>query len=647
MNKKQLSTLIMIIMIILTGCEKPSNSINTKESNASCSEEPSSFVGNPAAFYCTNVMGYEYQVITEEDGSQKGQCSMPDGLACDQWAFYAGECGAEYSYCALEEMSIETRHDGNDPYSSTYGVCTGSGERSEFKISDIIDFNLKPSEKVPSEKGTRTGDLPALSDNIRDTLPTHFDWRDVDGQDWMTPVKNQGVCGSCWAFSGVGAMEPYYNFINNDPNLDLDLSEENLVSDCFYTGCSGGWTEDALIYARDVGIVDETCMPYTATDSECASMCVDPEKYTVDQIVWDYYTLDVDTLKYLVVNYGPVSVSLKMSGYWNGDIYECDALEEWDTNHAVVVVGYDEPGQYWIVKNSWGTDWFEGEEGYFKVGFNQCNINTTFYAYLPTNFVKTYLPFLTTSGTPFTIKPNLTSPSEGQIINTLKPRITWEIDNSLHEATFIIYQISPDPNLHQFSGGVFNSDWAQFGESELQGNLKEGTTYYMHAAYDYLNDSDYWVIGPYSEPITFTTGTGFDVPGKTLLVSPSDGTVLDDTNVTLTWEPITSAGYYQVYLLWEEYLEHYGYITVGWIYNTNSTIFNISQSVMPNTTYTWYVRAANDTAWGEYSDMWTFTTGGQASGSTRAGEQINLEELFIMDKDGKMIPYEVFIRGNP
>ncbi|MDY6868691.1 MAG: C1 family peptidase, partial [Chloroflexota bacterium] len=441
MNKKQLLTLIIIIMMILTGCEKTGNSINTKEGNASCSDEPSSFIGNPAAFYCTNVMGYEYQVITEDDGAQKGQCIMPDEQACDQWAFYAGECGQEYSYCASEGMSIETRYDGNDPYSSTYGVCIGgSEERSEFKISDIINFNLKPSEKAPSEKETRTGDLPVASDSIRASLPAHFDWRDIDGHDWMTPVKNQGGCGSCWAFSAVGALEPYYNFINNNPDLNLDLSEENLVSDCFYTGCDGGWTEDALIYARDVGIVDEVCMPYTATDSACASMCVDPERYTTDQVVWDYYTLDVDTLKYLIVNYGPVSVYLKMDGDWNGDIYECDALEEWDTNHAVVVVGYDDPGQYWIVKNSWGTDMYGGEDGYFKVGFNQCNINTTFYAYLPTNFLNTYLPLLSTSGTPFTIKPILTSPSEGQIINTLKPTITWEIDNSLHDLSYIYYQ---------------------------------------------------------------------------------------------------------------------------------------------------------------------------------------------------------------
>lgn len=652
MKNFRLFTLSIVLLTVITGCSQTNPSTEPMTNETSCSEEPSSFIGNPAAFYCTSVMGYEYKVITNDDGSQKGQCIMPDGLACDQWAFYSGECGPEYSYCALEEMSIETRYDGNDPYSSTYGVCTGSEERSEFKISDIIDFNLKPSEKVPSEEGTRSREVPVLPDNIRDALPAHFDWRDVDGRDWMTPVKDQGGCGSCWAFSAVGVMEPYYNFINNDPDLDLNLSEENFVSDCFYRGCDGGWSEDALIYARDVGIVDEACMPYTATDSSCASMCVDPERYTVEQVVWEYYSIDVYMLKYLIVNHGPVSVYLYMDGEFNEDIYQCAGPPyNSDTYHAVVVVGYDDAGEYWIVKNSWGEDY--GDEGYYKFGYNQCEINSEFYAYLPTEVTKSYLPLISNPGTPFTTIPDITYPSEGDIVNTLKPTITWNIDPSLNENTLIHIHISPDSNLHDYSGGVSNTEWVgtTIGNSELGENLKQDTTYYLHANYWNLNFiNEYYADfteGPYSQIMSFTTGTGFNIPGQPTLISPTNEEVLVDTNVILNWEPVAYADYYEVWLMWKENLDPQGDFWLGTYFETSVDEIDVSNFVEPYTLYQWDVRPTNDEAWGEYSDSWTFTTGAGEGDAPRSEEKVKLEDLFIMDEDGKMIPYEVFIGEKP
>jgi C1A family cysteine protease len=640
------------ILILISGCTQttqPSGDIaavsETTSAQSSCLEESSSFIGNPAAFYCTDVMGYDYQTVTLEDGSQKGQCIMPDdGEVCDQWAFYAGECGAAHSYCAQEGMTIETRSDGQDPYSKTYGVCTGSEARSEFRISDIIEFNLTTAEEQNPEDKTRSAQLPELTEEMRASLPDHFDWRDVNGDDWMTPVKNQGDCGSCWAFSAVGVMEPYYNFINDNPDLNLDLSEENLVSDCVMYGCDGGHSYTSLEYIRDIGIVDEICMPYTATDSACATMCADPERYTVEQVVWEYYAIDVDLLRYFIVNYGPVSVYLKMGGYWENDILYCNALEEWDINHAVVVVGYDDVSQYWIVKNSWGNDY--KDNGYFKVGYDQCNINTTLYAYLPSNVLKTYLPLISKPGTPFTTIPDITYPSEGDVVNTLKPTITWNLDNSLHDASFIYYQISPDYNLHQYSGGYQSYGTAFTGSHEIDENLKEGTTYYMHAAYDYLNMNNYWywLIGPYSEPFTFTTGTGFDIPGKTELISPENYASLTDTNVVLKWNEVTNADYYEGWVWWLEYFEPYWY-QMGINFLTDSNTINLSDAMLPNTEYYWYVRAANDVAWGEYSEQWSFTTGAQASGTPRSEEGTEYD-LFIKTEDGEIIPYELFLREN-
>ena len=110
--------------------------------------------------------------------------------------------------------------------------------------------------------------------------PTAFDWRTYLGSDWLSPVKNQGVCGSCWAFSAVGVTEAAHNIANNNPNLDLDLSEQYLVADCSSAGtCCGGYKDTALQYIRDSGVPDEACMSYvdgsgcSCDGGTCDSIC--------------------------------------------------------------------------------------------------------------------------------------------------------------------------------------------------------------------------------------------------------------------------------------------------------------------------------------------------------------------------------------
>ena len=83
-------------------------------------------IGNPAAAYCTAIMGYSYEIVTEPDGSSWGACLLPDGERCDQWEFYAGTCGEAQSYCARQGYTTQTRTDGQDPYVAEYAVCLGS-----------------------------------------------------------------------------------------------------------------------------------------------------------------------------------------------------------------------------------------------------------------------------------------------------------------------------------------------------------------------------------------------------------------------------------------------------------------------------------------------------------------------------------------
>jgi putative hemolysin len=144
-NKEEIMKRIKVIFIctiflllISYGCNSMVDA--AKETPVSTIEHtPATLIPNPAAYYCDDIMGYEYQIVTTEDGSQTGVCIMPDGEVCDQWTFYSGECGASYSYCAQEGLSIETRSDGQDPYAQTYGVCVDSEGQVQYKISDLFN----------------------------------------------------------------------------------------------------------------------------------------------------------------------------------------------------------------------------------------------------------------------------------------------------------------------------------------------------------------------------------------------------------------------------------------------------------------------------------------------------------------------------
>ena len=190
----------------------------------------------------------------------------------------------------------------------------------------------------------------------------------------MTSVKAQGGCGSCWAFAALGVMEAVINIDRSNPNIDMDLSEQHLVSVCCpYCGdCGGGSPSQALIYIMDNGVPDEDCFLYQASNTSCTP-CSDwhDRAWTIGSYGWvDPST--TDAYKWGLETYGPMIVVLHAPTdflYYKGGIYEPVLSEGWgaEPNHAVVLVGYNDTEQYWIIKNSWGTTW--GKKGYGKVEY--------------------------------------------------------------------------------------------------------------------------------------------------------------------------------------------------------------------------------------------------------------------------------------
>jgi len=193
-------------------------------------------------------------------------------------------------------------------------------------------------------------------------LPASVDWRNKGD---VTPVKNQGQCGSCWSFSTTGVLEGF-NFINNGQLLSF--SEQQIV-DCDTgtdQGCDGGWPYLAIQYASKNGLETEADYPYTAEDGSCRY-----QQSRAHQVSSNYTFVtpnSTDQLKAAIVSM-PVSVLIEADQdvfqfYKSGVIKSgCGA----SLDHAVLAVGYHKVGvlEAFIVKNSWGTDW--GEDGYVQI----------------------------------------------------------------------------------------------------------------------------------------------------------------------------------------------------------------------------------------------------------------------------------------
>jgi putative hemolysin len=229
-------------------------------------------MANPAATYCKEL-GYEYRITLNNKG-EEGVCVFPDGKECEEWKFLAGKCGQERSYCARQGFDIVTKTNGKNSLSREYAECVSGGE-AVGAVSDLMGLSQKATRgSIPLTGSEPSQDQPPITGSP----PSSFDWRNQGGQNWVTSVKDQGSCGSCWAFSTVGTIEGAYNIASGNPNLDLDLSEEYLVSDCYtmgaYGNCCGGSYEDAFEFVRDSGIPDEDCMPYIdRTSCSCSSSC--------------------------------------------------------------------------------------------------------------------------------------------------------------------------------------------------------------------------------------------------------------------------------------------------------------------------------------------------------------------------------------
>jgi C1A family cysteine protease len=198
--------------------------------------------------------------------------------------------------------------------------------------------------------------------------PATLDWRDKGK---VSPIKDQGQCGSCWAFSTVGFLESQ-NLIKNN-NL-VTFSEQQLV-DCdkdFDQGCNGGLMHTALRYIQANGLESDKDYPYKARDLTC-SYDKTKTKIQTNNVQCLENNSDEQIKEYLT-NVGPLSIAVDASDFqmYSSGVLKCS---EAYLNHGVLLVGYG--ADFWIVKNSWGRNW--GESGFVRVSMQagkNCGIGT-------------------------------------------------------------------------------------------------------------------------------------------------------------------------------------------------------------------------------------------------------------------------------
>ncbi|UCE61693.1 MAG: hypothetical protein JSU63_08080 [Phycisphaerales bacterium] len=263
--------------------------------------------------------------------------------------------GAAYAQMTPEDIEALRRRGEKEGWTFEVGENWATRNSSARLCGSILPENW--------EENARFKTPPPLAQPLRGA----FDWRDWGG---VTEIRNQNPCGSCWAFAAVGALE--CNIAIKDGSY-VDLSEQWLVS-CNDDGwgCDGGWFAhdyhmDEEDLCGDHGAVHEGSFPYVAWDAPCN--CPYTHRYWISD--WAYvFPPTVDAIKSAILHYGPVDVTIH-AGYdafkaYNGGLF--NACEDGDTDHQVVLVGWnDAGGGHWILRNSWGDDW--GAGGYMLIPY--------------------------------------------------------------------------------------------------------------------------------------------------------------------------------------------------------------------------------------------------------------------------------------
>jgi C1A family cysteine protease len=492
-------------------------------------------------------------------------------------AFQPDEAATRHLYLHLETQALEL--DLSDPNPTILAPLTSPGD---------VPQGPNPIDQIPQ----------------RGVLPSSWDWRTYG---IVTPIRDQGGCGGCWAFGTVGVME---SAILKSGGPATDLSEQFLIS-CNTSGwsCSGGWTAHYWHYdtlgknQTTLGAVLETDKPYTQTNGTCSLIVNHPYKLSGWEFIVATETTmpTVDAIKNAIYTYGPITAGVCAdsgwdnyhSGVYNPATNACSG----GTNHQIDIVGWNDSTSSWIVRNQWGASW--GESGYMELAYDTTGTHSrvgegtswvTWTSPLPGPFVKS-------------------GPANGSFNQTANPTLSWSASSG---ASTYEYCIDNSKN------GACNTSWVTglTGTSVGLSGLSNGTYSWQVRARNTNGTTDadsgtWW---------SFTVGAGQRVYLPVVLrtippapeafnkSAPASGATSQPTSLSLSWGASTYASSYDYCLQTGSSTS----CTTSWTTVGNATSVALS-GLNAGTTYSWQVRATNASGLYTYANgasttFWTFST---------------------------------------
>merc|ERR1712183_206242 len=307
------------------------------------------------------------------------------------------EAGGDYKKRNSELQSIQHLMKEIKYHPSEWLVSEINSRQSSWKATNYKQFEQLTYYQVLKRSGYGNGELKRLQPHLKlseedkslKDLPRSLDWRNYGGVNYLSPVRNQGNCGSCYAFASMGMLEARMRIATNNTQTPV-YSPQYIVSCSRYAqGCEGGFPYlIAGKHAQDFGVVTEECYPYKGEDSTCSP---DADKCGRDYVarysyVGGYYGGCTERgMMEGLINHGPMAVAIQVyddfvhykSGIYHhvtetspNPFHRLIGYNPFElTNHAVLLVGWGQDNntgeKYWIVKNSWGENW--GEQGFVRI----------------------------------------------------------------------------------------------------------------------------------------------------------------------------------------------------------------------------------------------------------------------------------------
>jgi cathepsin L len=311
-------------------------------------------------------------------------CALAYGVETDEeWNLWKKTYNKQYSRSGeltrrlIWEQNLRTVKEHNlEADRGTYTYWLGMNQYADKTVNEFSSL-MKTYYSMNEGKRGQTRSIFTYDPNLK--VPDTVDWRD---KGYVTPVKNQGQCEACWAFAALGAIEGQY--FNATGKL-VSFAAQQLV-DCAGEegglGCVGGFAYNGFDYAKAVGGVEaEDSYPYEDDDNKCR---FDVTKALAKVTGYTNITSkDENALQQAVATIGPITVAIDSSHpsfqLYKSGIYHQLFCSEKVLDRSLLVVGYgiDSGKDYWLVKNSWGTEW--GEQGYIRMTrnkHNECGIAT-------------------------------------------------------------------------------------------------------------------------------------------------------------------------------------------------------------------------------------------------------------------------------